>query len=63
MAKRQSFADKVGKKAQATICPVCNQPVEYVKVVDPTYAAAKSSWKFKEKLVGICKCNEKDILA
>lgn len=63
MAKRQSFADKASKKAHVTICPVCESQVEWVRLVDPAYSDAKKSWKLKDKLVGICKCNEKEILA
>ncbi len=63
MAKRQSFADKASKKTHATICPVCSAQVEYVRLVDPAYSTDKKSWKFKDKLIGICKCNEKEVLA
>jgi hypothetical protein len=63
MARRQSFADKASKKAHVTICPVCSSQVDYVKLVAPAYSEAKKSWKLRDKLVGICKCNEKEILA
>lgn len=63
MAKRQSFADKANKKVNVTICPVCNTQVEWVKMVDPTFNEGKQSWKFKNRQVGICKCNEKEVLA
>jgi ribosomal protein L34E len=63
MAKRQSFADKASKKIAVTVCPVCNTPLEWVKLVDPTFSEAKKSWKFKDRQVGICKCNEKEVLA
>lgn len=63
MAKRQSFADKANKKVAVTICPVCGQQVEWVKMVDPAFNESKKSWKFKNRQVGICKCNEKEVLA
>jgi hypothetical protein len=63
MAKRQSFADKASKKVSVAVCPVCSSQIEYLRVVDPTYVESKKAWKLKDKLVGICKCNEKEILA
>ena len=62
MAKRQSFADKASKKAHVSVCPVCNSNIEFARVVAPTYSTDKNSWKVKDKMVGICKCNQKDIL-
>jgi hypothetical protein len=62
MAKRQSFADKASKKAHVKTCPVCNSVMEAVRLVDPAYTTDKKSWKFKDKIVEICKCNEKEIL-
>jgi phage FluMu protein Com len=62
MAKRQSFADKASKKAHVKICPICNSALNAVRLVDPAFTSDKKSWKFKDKIVEICKCNEKDIL-
>lgn len=62
MAKRQSFADKASKKAHTKMCPVCATAVEPTRVVDPSYSTDKKSWKFKDKIVEICKCNQKDLL-
>ena len=62
MAKRQSFADKASKKSHVKICPVCNSQVDAYRMVDPTITTDKKSWKFKDKIVEICKCNEKEIL-
>ena len=63
MAKRQSFADKANKKSHTKICPVCKSTVEAVRLVDPTYTTDKKSWKFRDRIVEMCKCNEKQILA
>jgi hypothetical protein len=62
MAKRQSFADKASKKAHVKLCPICNSAIDAVRLVDPAYSSDKKSWKFKDKIVEICKCNEKAIL-
>ncbi|MCC6962627.1 MAG: hypothetical protein IT585_05195 [candidate division Zixibacteria bacterium] len=62
MAKRQSFADKASKKAHVKLCPVCGTAVEPTRVVDPTYTTDKKSWKFKDRIVEICKCNQKELL-
>ena len=62
MAKRQSFADKASKKSHVKICPVCSTAMEPIRLVDPTFTTDKKSWKFKDKIVAMCKCNQKDIL-
>jgi len=63
MAKRQSFADKASKKKDERLCPVCNQPIKYTLVVSPEPTADGQSYKMRSKNVGICKCNEKSVLA
>jgi hypothetical protein len=63
MAKRQSFADKASKKVHTTVCQVCDSQVEWVRLIDPTYSSGSKSWRFKDKQVGVCKCNEKEIYA
>lgn len=62
MAKRQSFADKASKKSHVKICPICNSAMDAVRLVDPSFTSDKKSWKLKDKIVEICKCNKKDIL-
>jgi hypothetical protein len=63
MAKRQSFADKANKKSHAKVCPVCNATIEAIRIVDPTYRSDKKSWKFGDRMVEVCKCNEKEVFA
>jgi hypothetical protein len=63
MAKRQSFADKASKKKHEVICPVCNQAVQYTLVVAPEPVSGGKSFKMRSRNVGICKCNEKSVLA
>lgn len=59
MAKKQSFADKASKKKHMKTCPVCEQPISYVK-----YSKAERSekgWRFRTVNVGVCKCNHSEI--
>ena len=63
MAKRQSFADKASKKKHEKLCPVCNQPVVYTKVVKSEPTADGQSFRMRTRNIGICKCNEKAVLA
>jgi hypothetical protein len=61
MAKRQSFADKASKVKTVKVCPICNG------VVTPTLLvkAQKNgggSLNYKQSRVGICKCNQKELL-
>jgi len=63
MAKRQTFADKVSKKKEVSVCPNCNQPITHTLVVSPEPTADGKSYKMRSRSVGICKCNEKSVLA
>jgi len=59
MAKKQSFADKASKKKHSMTCPVCEQPISFVK-----YAKAEKSergWRFRTVNVGVCKCNHSEV--
>ena len=61
MAKTQTFADKATKAAQmkGAKCPVCGQIFQPIKLVSSEKAA--TGWKFNERQVQLCKCNEKEI--
>ncbi len=61
MAKRQSFSDKANKKSHQSICPVCEQPRQFVKHVKAVKSG--NGWKFRAQNVGVCKCNEKEVYA
>jgi hypothetical protein len=58
--KITTFADKVKKEKHVVYCPKCGgaiQPILYV-----TSEKSKSgSWRFREKHVGVCKCNHDEI--
>jgi uncharacterized OB-fold protein len=63
MAKQQSFADKVAKSAsvKGTKCPVCGTVFQPILMVSSERSTATSSWKFNERRVLVCKCNEKQV--
>jgi hypothetical protein len=60
MAKKQSFADKAKKKKRQVICPVCDQPISYVKYTRAE-RSDKNGWKFRTVNVGVCKCNHSEV--
>jgi len=59
-----SFADKLNKATSdfSKHCPVCGEAISYIKLVTSERSDKSSAWRFNQKMVGICKCNEKDIL-
>lgn len=59
MAKKQSFADKASKKAYVKVCPVCENPVQYIKIVKPV-ESSNGAYKMKEQNVGVCNCKHSD---
>lgn len=64
MAKHQSFADKVAKaqKQKGHKCPKCENIFEPTLVVSSELSNS-GTWKFNQKRVQICKCNEKEVYA
>lgn len=65
MAKAQSFADKVSKAAlsKGAKCPVCGTIRQPVLLVSSERSSAGKTWRFNERRVQVCKCNEKEIYA
>jgi hypothetical protein len=59
MAKKQSFADKASKKKHITSCPVCSQPINFVKYVKAE--RSPNGWKYRTANIGVCKCNHDEI--
>ncbi len=60
MAKQMSFAEKAKKTKQVVICPKCQgpkQPLMYVK----SEKTSQDSWRFRQSLVQVCKCNHAQI--
>ena len=60
MAKKQSFADKASKVKHSVTCPVCGGAVQSVLYVRSDKSAA-GAWKFRQKVVQVCKCNQAEI--
>ncbi|HUI64580.1 MAG TPA: hypothetical protein VEO56_03840 [Bacteroidota bacterium] len=65
MAKQQSFQDKATKAAQmkGAKCPVCGTIFQPVLMVSSERSRAGASWKFNERRIQVCKCNEKQVYA
>ncbi|MBN2780821.1 MAG: hypothetical protein JXR21_02520 [Candidatus Marinimicrobia bacterium] len=60
MAKPAGFGAKIANREKTgRTCPVCGQPISYVKHYESVKGSAGSN-KFKQKVVGICGCNKKD---
>jgi hypothetical protein len=65
MAKAQSFADKAmkGQTVKGRKCPVCGQIQQPILLVSSEKAPGPGHWKFSERRVQLCKCNEKQVYA
>ncbi len=59
MARKQSFADKIAKKKHVDICPVCGGEITHIKLMKAVNK--NGNWRFTNKPVGVCKCNEAEI--
>jgi len=63
--KDRTFASKIAKGDQDKIgqhCPKCGELFSIVQVVS-SEKSANETWKFKEKFVGVCKCNQEKVYA
>ena len=65
MAKAQSFADKAmkGQMAKGRKCPVCGQVMQPVLLVSTEKVADRGRWRFSERRIQVCKCNEQKVYA
>jgi|WetSurMetagenome_2_1015567.scaffolds.fasta_scaffold860366_2 hypothetical protein len=63
MAKAKTFADKIAKQQHdfTKHCRVCGESMSPVRLVVSELSDKTKSWKFSNKFVGLCKCNEKTI--
>ena len=59
--KEKSFLSKVQKEKHIIKCPVCNQPITPVLFVDSVRSEATGAWRFNERKIKLCKCNEKEV--
>lgn len=64
MAKVQSFADKMGKsgKGASAHCQKCGELIAPVKLITSEKSEKTGAYQFKERIVGMCKCNEGEII-
>lgn len=64
MAKGGTFAAKIAKGSSARlvrVCPKCGQNIVATKVVTSEKSDVKNSWKFNQRFVDVCKCNEAEV--
>jgi len=64
MAKDQSFAAKVAKATagkSGSTCPECGEVYNSVKLITSEKSEANNSWKFNQRLLQVCKCNEAEV--
>ena len=63
MAKQQTFADKAAKVGmmKGAKCPVCGAIYQPILMVSSERPGKSRVWKFNERRVQVCKCNEKQI--
>ena len=62
MAKDRGFGAKVAKGTKlGSLCEKCGEALNTVKVIDSVKKKSSEAWGFKEKMVLVCKCNEKEI--
>ncbi len=58
--KVTTFADKVKKEKHVVYCPKCNGAIQSILYVT-SEKSPSGSWRFREKHVGVCKCNQAEI--
>lgn len=62
MAKKaKTFAEKAMKKSLHEVCSVCGQEYSAVKLVKSEKKGTSNNWQYVEKIVKVCKCNEKEV--
>lgn len=63
MSKAKSFADKVARSSAEhdKHCDTCGEVFSTVKVVASERSEKTNAWKFNQKFVNVCKCNENEL--
>jgi len=63
MAKAKSFADKVAKNSMdfKKHCQKCGEAYTNIRLVKAEKSAA-GSWRFNDRNVAVCKCNDKEVV-
>ena len=64
MGHAKTFADKMAKSAvdYTKHCPVCGESLRPVQYVVSEKSETSGAWRFNQRFVGVCKCNEHDIV-
>jgi hypothetical protein len=64
MTKGKSFMDKLAKSTHdyGTHCPECGEVLTTVKMVVSELSEETGAWKFNQKFVKKCKCNEEELI-
>ncbi len=60
MAKKMSFSDKANKRAHTQTCPICEEPIQFIKFMKAV-KGDKGGWKMRSQNIGACKCNNAEI--
>ena len=60
MAKVQTFGSKSTKNVNKLKCTICGEDFKKVKLI-ASNKSDSGNYKFKENMVNVCKCNEKDV--
>ena len=65
MGKAKSFADKVNKGTHdyTTHCPECGESYTTIKLITSEKSDKTQAWRFNQRFVGLCKCNENEIVS
>ncbi len=63
MAKAKSFVDKLSKasKIKREHCPECGEVLTTIKLITSEKSQKSGAWRFNQKFINICKCNQKEI--
>jgi hypothetical protein len=62
MAKKQrTFADKLKKEKEVAYCKKCGGAIQPVLHVKSEWSENTNAWKFRQKIVKVCKCNQKEV--
>jgi len=65
MAKRsRSFAEKVAAASEekGRHCPECGELYQYVQYVSSAENTNSAGWKFNQRMIPVCKCNESEVM-
>ena len=59
--KITTFADKMKREKHVVICPVCGGPIQAILFVKSEKSPSGEGWKFREKHISVCKCNQAEV--